>query len=74
MDKKDKNKSIKLSDNNLEEVTGGMGSGINSFQCSFCTHPPFNTNSELVNHVNSEHKDKAGDPGITTRSRSIIWT
>jgi hypothetical protein len=74
MDNKDKNKSIKLNDNNLEDVTGGVDSGVNSFQCPFCTHPPFDTNSELINHVNDKHKDKTIDPGNISHSGSIRWT
>ncbi len=53
----EKKEFIKLSDNNLKRVDGGFTSE-NRFQCPFCQHSPFSTNSELINHIWVRHKSK----------------
>jgi aerobic-type carbon monoxide dehydrogenase small subunit (CoxS/CutS family) len=57
MNNQEINSNTKLNDNNLEKVTGGF-TKENRFQCPFCQHSPFSTNTELINHIQVKHRSK----------------
>ena len=53
----EKSKGKPLNNENLEKANGGIGTD-NRFQCPFCNHPPFSTQSEVINHVWVRHPSK----------------